>query len=364
MTATLERPSPVKAKRVRVKHPAGYRRPDTSELLPLGEYDLIVVAFSGGKDSLVGLRETLARADAAGVPRERVEAWHHLVDGEPGSPHNWDWPVTDAYCAAVCRVLGVTYRRSWREGGLSAETLKTNARTRPVVFETPGGRMTAGGKNGTVGTRGRHPAPSPDLFVRWCSPVVKIDVCSAAIANDPRLKGKKVLLVTGERRDESGSRSTYATVERRKGTTTGGRGRKPRRVDQYRMILEWSERDVWEYLKAHGLRPHPCYYLGFSRCSCRTCVFNGPDEWATVRSIAPAAFGWHAEVEASSGKTIRFGLTVVEAADRGTPLPGVADVALVALANGTEYPDEMVRVPAGGAWETPAGAYRKGCGPS
>ncbi len=345
--------------KVREVRPEGWVRPDSSVLLPLWEYDFIVVALSGGKDSVACLLEMVRRCDEAGVPRSRIECWHQCVDGAPGSESVWDWPVTDAYCAALCRVLGVTYRRQWREGGLSRELARDFERTAPVHFELADGTVgTTGGTNGPLGTRGVHPAQSANLASRWCSPAVKIDVCAGAVCNDPRFEGATVLMVTGERRQESANRATYATVEEGRGTNTR------RRVDQWRVILEWSEARVWDCLKAHRIVPHPAYRIGFGRCSCLTCIFNGHDEWATVRAIAPKPFEYHVGVEATSGSTVRKGLTVIDQADRGTPLPGAADRELVALAMGREYPDAMVLVPEGEEWVLPIGAFRVCGGPT
>lgn len=47
------------------------------ELLPLEEYDLIVVLISGGKDSVACYLKLLE----LGVPKERIEFWHHDIDG-------------------------------------------------------------------------------------------------------------------------------------------------------------------------------------------------------------------------------------------------------------------------------------------
>ena len=48
------------------------------ELLPLEEYDLIVVLISGGKDSIA----TYFKLRELGVPKSKIEFWHHDIDGE------------------------------------------------------------------------------------------------------------------------------------------------------------------------------------------------------------------------------------------------------------------------------------------
>lgn len=62
------------------------------ELLPLEEYDLIVVLISGGKDSVACYLKLLE----LGVPKERIEFWHHDIDG--GHPsRRMDWKCTQNY---------------------------------------------------------------------------------------------------------------------------------------------------------------------------------------------------------------------------------------------------------------------------
>ena len=51
------------------------------ELLPLEEYDLVVILLSGGKDSIACYYKLLE----LGVPKEKMEFWHHDIDG--GHPY-------------------------------------------------------------------------------------------------------------------------------------------------------------------------------------------------------------------------------------------------------------------------------------
>ena len=70
----------------------------------LAEYDFILVAFSGGKDSTAAFLYLLDR----GVAPERIELWHHSVDGHGGngaSSSLMDWPSTPAYCRAFARAF-------------------------------------------------------------------------------------------------------------------------------------------------------------------------------------------------------------------------------------------------------------------
>jgi tRNA(Ile)-lysidine synthase TilS/MesJ len=75
---------------------------DTMTAVDLASYDTFIVAFSGGKDSLACLLHLIE----SGVPRERIELWHHDVDGREGSTL-MDWACTRDYCRKVAEAFGV-----------------------------------------------------------------------------------------------------------------------------------------------------------------------------------------------------------------------------------------------------------------
>jgi hypothetical protein len=68
------------------------------ELLPLNDYDIVILNLSGGDDSM----DCLFWLKKAGLDFKKLELWHQLVDGHGEDYHEfWDWPVTEAYCEAV-----------------------------------------------------------------------------------------------------------------------------------------------------------------------------------------------------------------------------------------------------------------------
>jgi 3'-phosphoadenosine 5'-phosphosulfate sulfotransferase (PAPS reductase)/FAD synthetase len=374
-------------------------RPDEVELLPLTDYDYIIVSFSGGKDSVACALHLLE----LGIPPNRIELWHQAVDGRPHHDRRmWDWPCTESYCEAFAAAFGTRLLYQWKEGGFIGELTKYNTPTAPTTFQLLDGReMTAGG-GGKPGTRLAYPAMSADLRTRWCSAYLKIDVAKKVFTNDPRFEGKRALIITGERRQESGNRSKYASAVDYSSTRT-------RTVHQWRPILSWFEQDVWEIMQRYRVSPHPAYYLGWSRVSCLPCIFGNPDQWASVREVSPGVFdrmatledkfyvaakeipshSWSVESQRARYETseakrqakdpmgyqpkafepkpfdgyLRKGESLREAADRGTSYV-VADSEWLELGMSEEFPLDMILVPPDKEWETPKGAFGHSGGPT
>lgn len=314
-------------------------------LLPLEEYDLIVVLISGGKDSVACYLKLIE----LGVPKEKIEFWHHDIDG--GHPtRRMDWKCTQNYVKALADAEGVKLRVSYRVNGFFGELYRIGA-SEPIEWVDPDTGEVRQCKLSSnylkckelkeqateemeellkqYGYRMKFPAKTGDLSRRWCSAYLKICVADTVVSNLDRLgeleelggkrhkfpaKGgthsgrwcsgnlkaavqdsvtanleetkhdKKILIVSGERRGESAGRSKYNEMEIHR---TNATAKAHRVVHQWRCCIDYSEKDVWELLKRHHINPHPCYRIGWNRCSCMMCIFSTPRLFAGVKELFP-----------------------------------------------------------------------------
>lgn len=326
------------------------------ELLPLApvlsDYDIFAVAFSGGKDSMASLFDLLDKA----VPRHKIILLHHDVDGEDSTL--MDWPCTKAYCQAVADHLGIRILFSWKVGGFEGEMTRNDSITKPVKFElSTGGTKQVGGVKGKKNTRMMFPQTAADLRTRWCSAYLKVDVGGKVLVHDPLFSSGKVLFITGERAEESKSRSKYQTFLPHFTDLRNGK-KKQRHIDHWRNVHGWSEQAVWDLIAKFKILPHPAYFLGWGRTSCLACIFGSANQWATIQKFMPEHFKAIADYETEFGVTIHRKLSVIENAAKGTPYD--CDPHWLAIAMSREF-NISLRVD---NWTLPAGAFGESNGPT
>jgi 3'-phosphoadenosine 5'-phosphosulfate sulfotransferase (PAPS reductase)/FAD synthetase len=336
-----------------------------SELIPLlNNYDKFIVAFSGGKDSLATVLYLLE----CGVPKHKIELWHHCVDGREGSTL-MDWPVTEDYCKAVAKALGLPLYFSWKVNGFEGEMTRNNSRTAPTKFEIPADNpdednliecgkevQQSGGDGGKLGTRQKFPQVAMDLRTRWCSAYLKIGVCTAAINNQSRFNQIKTLTLSGERAEESAGRAKYKEVE--PDPADNRTGKSLRYVDRARPIHKWTEEQVWEIIKRHNINPHPAYRLGWGRLSCMCCIFGNANQWASVKAVAPEKFTKISQYETKFGFTIHRNKSVEELAAKGKAYDFDAELAVKSQQHKFEEGATVEN------WVLPKGAFGESNGPT
>lgn len=318
----------------------------------LDQYEKIIIAFSGGKDSLACLLYLLR----LGVEKEQLELWHHKIDGDTDQ-HFMDWPVTESYCRAVAETFDIPIYFSWKKGGFRGEMWRENERTKPIVFETPDGVKEVGGNSGSKNTRLKFPQTSADLSVRWCSAYLKIDVCASAIRNQDRFRDSKTLVITGERGEESKARSKYKQFEPHKSDLRDG-VRYQRHVDHWRPVLHWYEAEVWNIIEEEKVRVHPAYYLGTGRVSCAFCIFESDPQLATAAKVLPKQFNMVAGDEEQFKFTIKQGYTLRERESHANPYDSYSEE-IAEVARSTEYNLPIIM----DNWILPDGAFGDSSGP-
>lgn len=320
----------------------------------IDEYDKIILFFSGGKDSVYCYFKLLEQ----GVKPDKIELHHHLIDGREGSSL-MDWPITESYCRKFAEAFGSEIYFSWKIGGFEKEMLRSESPTEAIMFEKPDGNteLAAGRKNPPLGTRLKFPQVTSNLSQRWCSSYLKIDVGDRLIRRQFRFAdGKKYLIITGERAEESAARAKYKSFEKHRTYVDGKRTK--RFIYHSRIAKEVKEQEVWDMLKNYSVNPHPAYLAGWGRTSCLTCIFGSPNQLATVAKYMPDRFEKIAKYESEFNTTIHRTMSVYEQAERGTPYNVEEEVYRLAMS--ADYDDEIIV----SGWELPRGAFGDMSGPT
>lgn len=322
--------------------------------IDLHSYDKYIVSFSGGKDSTACFLHLLDQ----GIPIDKIELWHQDIDGNTET--FFDWEITPDYCRKFAEAFGVKIYFQWKDGGFKREMLRNNSLTAPTTFELPDRSfLTVGGTRGKLSTRMKFPQVAADLKVRWCSSYLKIDVCSTAIINQKRFQNSRTLIISGERGEESPQRAKYKIFEPDRADLRNGKTF-TRHVDRWRPIRDWKEKEVWKIIERYRVRVHPCYYLGFGRCSCKFCIFGNNNQFASANLISPDISTRIIEYEIEFGCTIKRNVDLATFITTGKPY-GAITPELIKLVTSKEYTLPII-ITEPERWILPAGAFGESCG--
>lgn len=252
----------------------------------LTAYDLIVVNSSAGKDSMAMLAHVADMAADAGVLDRVVVVHNDLGTTDTGEPIEWE---------------GVE------------ELAREHAEKWGLRFETT--RREQGGLWDQLAERGKWPSSS----ARWCTSDQKttqgFKVVTRIVREIRQARGMKprggdpiqVLYCLGLRAQESTGRAAKPVL-----AVDPVRSNGVRTVTRWHPILHWSVKDVWDKIKASGLRAHVAYDLGMTRLSCALCVLASRPDLIRAARLRPQLAADFARREQEIGHQFRADLSVAD----------------------------------------------------
>jgi len=121
-----------------------------------------------------------------------------------------------------------------------------------------------------------HKGIFPQRIRRFCTQELKVFPL-AEYLNARMDAGEDIVTAAGIRAAESEVRARMPQWEWQNGFD----------CEVWRPLLHWSEQDVIDIHKRHGLAPNPLYLKGFSRVGCFPCIYARKDEIRLISEVAP-----------------------------------------------------------------------------
>ncbi len=257
----------------------------------LSSYHWIVINSSAGKDSQAMLDYVVAQADLCGVARSRLVVAHADLG-------RVEWPGTRELAEEQAKHYGLAFFAVRGPQGVLLEHI-----ARRGMFPSPAARFcTSDHKRNQV----------QKLFTRL-----------ADASRSHGIDRVRILNCLGLRAEESPARAQrppFVADERASNSR--------RTVDCWLPIHDWTVRQVWERIKASGVRHHPAYDLGMPRLSCCFCIFAPRSALLLAGKHNPQLLAEYVAVERQIGHTFRKELPLADvqaALERGEQAGPVQD---------------------------------------
>lgn len=257
----------------------------------LGSYHWIVINSSAGKDSQAMLDFVVEQCDLAGVPRSRLVVAHADLG-------RVEWPGTRELAEEQARHYGLAFHAVKRPQGDLLEHIE-----RRGMFPSPAARYC---------TSDHKRAQVQKLLTRLTSESLQ---CAAA--------PNRILNCMGLRAQESPARAKKEAFARDHRSSN-----RKRLVDIWLPIHGWSSDQVWERIRASGVRHHPAYDLGMPRLSCCFCIFSPRSALMLAGKHNPELLAQYIAVERRTGHAFRLDVplaSIQEAVARGEESGPVED---------------------------------------
>lgn len=112
-------------------------------------------------------------------------------------------------------------------------------------------------------------------------------------------KGFRVLNCLGLRAQESTARA------RKPSHSVDSSSTRSRHVDRWLPIHHWTEAQVWDVIRASGVRHHQAYDLGMSRLSCAFCIMASRRDLEIAAEHNPSLLATYIDLQDRVGSTFR-----------------------------------------------------------
>lgn len=246
----------------------------TADGLNLRDFDVIVINTSGGKDSQAMMDHVYSLAVNAGVV-DRLVALHANLG-------RVEWQGTTELAREQAEHYGIKFIECKREINDLLEQVEA---------------------------RGMF----PDQGNRYCTSDQKRDPSLKAVRKLDRQDGKRtrVLNCMGFRAEESPARSKRPVIEINKRGSNG-----KREVLNWLPIHKWTVGEVWQTIRASGVRHHQAYDLGMPRLSCVFCIFAPEEALMLAGKHNPELLAEYVRVEKKIGHTFRHKLSLASIQER------------------------------------------------
>lgn len=241
-------------------------------MINLHDFSAISISISGGKDS-----QTILGVVMGEVLRQQYTGKVIAIHADTGA----EWPESLPHCRMLCQHYRINLHVAVPHRALPDHIER---RCRMMAVQEP---------------RGKPGWPSPAQ--RYCTSHCKTDPISKVVRGEfPAAMGASVLVVTGERREESAHRRKLPESEVDARLSAG-----TRKVTKYRPILDMTLDQVWRHISESGLPRHVAYDRGNERLSCALCVMATENDLRNGADARPDLAERFLRIERETGFTFR-----------------------------------------------------------